>query len=92
MLLISVGKLTKYMHYHRLVFSHIETPERQRHWNDDYNQVSNTVLVSKNALPSDRSPHSAPFRFKNASPTIQAVKISPTVSEASTFSSHPRSL
>ena len=51
--------------------------------------MDNTVLVSNNARPSDRSPHSAPFRFKNAFPTIQTVKSSPTVSEASTFSSHP---
>ena len=45
------------------------------------------MLVSNNARPSDKSPHSAPFRFKNAFPTIQTVKSSPTVSEASTFSS-----
>ena len=92
MLLVSVGKLIKYMHYHRLVFSHIETHERQHHWDPDYTQVSSTVLVSKNARPSDRSRHSAPFRFKNAFPSIQAVKSSLTVSEASTFSSHSRSL
>ena len=51
--------------------------------------VDNTVLVSNNALPPDRSPHSVPFRFKNAFPTIQTVESSPTVSKASIFSSHP---
>ena len=48
-----------------------------------------TVLVSNNACPSDRSPHSAPFRFKNIFCTIQTVESSPTVSEASTFSNNP---
>ena len=49
--------------------------------------MDNTVLVSNNARPSDILPHSAPFRFKNTLPTIQTVKSSHTVSEASTFSS-----
>ena len=39
--------------------------------------MDNTVLVSDNDRPSDRSSHSAPIRFKN------------TFSKASTFSSHP---
>ena len=69
--------------------SHIEIYQRQHHWDHDYTQVNNTVLVSNIARPSDRSPHSAPFRFKNTFPTIQTVKSSPTFSEASTFSSHP---
>ena len=51
--------------------------------------MDSTVLVSNNAHPSGRSPHSVPFRFKNTFPTIQTVKNSPTGSEASTFSSHP---
>ena len=51
--------------------------------------MDNTVLASNNARPSDRSPHSAPFKFKNTFPAIQTVKISPTVCKASTFSSHP---
>ena len=51
--------------------------------------MDNTALVSNNACPSGRSLHLAPLRFKNAFPYIQAVKSSPTVSEASTFSSHP---
>ena len=45
-------------------------------------------MVSKNARPSNTSPHSASFRFKNAFPTIQIAKRSPTVSEDSTFCSH----
>ena len=51
--------------------------------------MDNTALVYNNVRPSDRSPHSAPFRFKNTFLTIQYVEKSPTVSEASTFSSHP---
>ena len=51
--------------------------------------MDNTALVYSNVRPSDRSPHSAPFRFKNTFFTIQYVEKSPTVSEASTFSSHP---
>ena len=51
--------------------------------------MDSTVLVSNNAHPSGRSPHSVPFRFKNTFPTIQTVKNSPTGSETSTFSSHP---
>ena len=43
----------------------------------------------QNLRPSAGSPHSAPFRFKNAFPTRQIVKSSPTVYKASTFSSHP---
>ena len=39
--------------------------------------MDNTVLVSNNDRPSDRSSHSAPIRFKNF------------FSKASTFSSHP---
>ena len=55
----------------------------------DYTKVENTVLASNNTRPSDRSPHSAHSRFKNTFTTIQTVESSPTVSEASTFSSHP---
>ena len=51
--------------------------------------MDNTVLVSNNPCPSGRSPDPAPSRFKIAFPTIQIVKSSSTVSEASTFSSHP---
>ena len=51
--------------------------------------MDNTALVYNNVRPSDRSPHSAPFRFNNTFFTIQYVEKSPTVSEASTFSSHP---
>ena len=69
--------------------SHIETHQGQHHWDHDFTQMENTVLVSNNACPSDRSPHSAPFRFKNAFFTIQTIKSSHTVSEASTFSIHP---
>ena len=47
------------------------------------------MLVSSNPCPSGRSPDPAPSRFKIAFPTIQIVKSSSTVSEASTFSSHP---
>ena len=42
-----------------------------------------------NARPSDRSSHSALFRFKNTFSTIQTVESSLTISEALTFSSHP---
>ena len=55
----------------------------------DYTKVENTVLASNNTRPSDRSPHSAHSRFKNTFTTIQTVESSPTVSEASTFSSQP---
>ena len=41
------------------------------------------------ARPSDRSSHSALFRFKNTFSTIQTVESSLTISEALTFSSHP---
>ena len=51
--------------------------------------MDNTVLVLDNACPSGRSPPSAPFRFKNAFPTIQTIKSSHSVSEVSAFSSHP---
>ena len=61
--------------------------QRQHHLHHYYTLVDNTVLVSDNACSSGRSPPSAPLRFKNE-PTIQAIKSSPSVSEASTFSSH----
>ena len=69
--------------------SHTETHQRRHHWDHNYTQVDNTVLVSNNVRPSCRSPHSVPFRFKNAFPNIQTVKSSSAISEASTFSSHP---
>ena len=47
------------------------------------------VLVSINDRSSDRSPHSASFRFKNLFPTIQTITNSATVSKASTFISYP---
>ena len=67
---------------------HIE-PQTQHHWDHNYTQVDNTVMVSDNARPSDRLPPSAPFRLKKTLPIIQTVKSSPTVSEASTFRNHP---
>ena len=45
-------------------------------------------MVSNNDRPSDRSPHSASFRFKNFFPTIQTIINSATVFEALTFISH----
>ena len=50
--------------------------------------MDNTALASNNDCPSNRSPHSASFRFENVFPTIQTTANSTTVSEASTFISH----